>query len=94
MINLISLSFHLFHQDSINLSAIIMDSIGMSAGGRLAKINTNKENRRRITSMMNTVEAKRLNFIKKQIEEDKSTALYNMERFVIVNLYSSSMIQL
>lgn len=71
-----------------------MDSIGMSAGGRLAKINTNKENRRRITSMMNTVEAKRLNFIKKQIEEDKSTALYNMERFVIVNLYSSSMIQL
>lgn len=52
----------------------------MSAGGRLANIHMHKERRRKLTSMVNELEAKRLNTIKKQIQIDRITERNFYER--------------
>nr|XP_039250975.1 uncharacterized protein LOC120328524 isoform X1 [Styela clava] len=57
-----------------------MDSVSVSAGGRVAKIYMHGERQRKITSMKNGLESKRLNAIKRQIEDDKATERYLWER--------------
>jgi len=56
------------------------DALSMSMGGRVASIYKQNTKRRRFTTVMNEIESKRLAFLKKQIENDRSTEEHRLER--------------
>ena len=56
------------------------DGVTLSMGGRVASIHRQNVKRRRYTTLINDIESKRLNFIKKQLEVDRVVEYNKMER--------------
>ena len=56
------------------------DAVSISMGGRVANIHRKNVKRRRYTTVVNEIEAKRLSFVKKQLENDRLTEYNKMQR--------------
>jgi len=71
------------------------DAVSMSMGGRVASIYRQNVKRRRYTTVVNEIETKRLDFIKKQLENDRSIEFNKMQRYdpVIFFVYLNKLVK-